>query len=94
MDGSEGEQMKSNADQTKARRRLYEALDTRSKRERKAPDGPFTNRHFLAKRWLCSTMTLKRMEKASTLPFLKMGKQVLYRMSDVERIEQQAEAGC
>ena len=86
--------MKSNADQTKARRRLYEALDSRSKRERKAPDGPFTNRHFLAKRWLCSTMTLKRMEKASKLPFLKMGKQVLYRMSDVEHIEQQAEASC
>ncbi len=85
--------MKSNADQTKARRRLYEALASRSKRERKAPDGPFTNRHFLAKRWLCSTMTLKRMEKASKLPFLKMGKQVLYRMSDVERIEERAEVG-
>jgi DNA-binding transcriptional regulator PaaX len=39
-------------------------------------------------------MTLKRMEKASKLPFLKMGKQVLYRMSDVEHIEQQAEASC
>ena len=55
---------------------------------------PFTNRRLLAKRWLCSTMTLKRMEKASKLPFLKMGKQVLYRMSDVEHIEQQAGASC
>jgi hypothetical protein len=52
---------------------------------------PFTNRARLAKRWLCSTMKLKRMEKAGLLPFLKMGKQVLYRMADVERIEQQAE---
>ena len=55
---------------------------------------PFTNRPRLAERWLCSTMKLKRMEKAGLLPFLKMGKQVLYRMSDVERIEQQAEASC
>lgn len=55
---------------------------------------PFTNRRLLAKRWLCSIMTLKRMEKANKLPFLKMGKQVLYRMSDVEHIEQQAEASC
>ncbi len=52
---------------------------------------PFTNRARLAKRWMKSTMTLKRMEKAGLLPFLKIGKQVLYRMSDVERIEQQAE---
>jgi DNA-binding transcriptional regulator PaaX len=36
-------------------------------------------------------MKLKRMEKAGLLPPLKIGKQVLYRMSDVERIEQQAE---
>jgi hypothetical protein len=52
---------------------------------------PFTNRKGLSKRWLKSTMTLKRMEKAGLLPFLKIGKEVLYRMSDVERIEQQAE---
>ncbi len=52
---------------------------------------PFTNRALLAKRWMKSTMTLKRMEKAGLLPPLKIGKQVLYRMSDVERIEQQAE---
>ena len=36
-------------------------------------------------------MTLKRMEKAGLLPFLKIGKEVLYRMSDVEHIEQQSE---
>ncbi len=52
---------------------------------------PFINRRGLAARWLCSTMTLKRMEKAGLLPALKIGKQVLYRMSDVERIEKQAE---
>jgi len=60
---------------------------------RKAPNAaaPFTNRPRLAERWFCSTMKLKRMEKAGLLPPLKIGKQVLYRMSDVERIEQQAE---
>ena len=52
---------------------------------------PFTNRRGLSKRWMKSTMTLKRMEKAGLLPFLKIGKEVLYRMSDVERIEEQAE---
>jgi hypothetical protein len=52
---------------------------------------PFTNRPRLAERWLCSTMKLKRMEKKGQLSPLKIGKQVLYRMSDVERIEQQAE---
>jgi hypothetical protein len=52
---------------------------------------PFTNRQQLAQRWLCSTMKLKRMEKAGLLPSLKIGKQVLYRMSDVERIEKHAE---
>jgi len=52
---------------------------------------PFINRRGLAARWLCSTMKLKRMEKAGLLPFLKIGKQVLYRMSDVERIEKHAE---
>jgi DNA-binding transcriptional regulator PaaX len=55
---------------------------------------PFTNRQLLAERWLCSTMKLKRMEKAGLLPFLKMGKQVLYRMADVERIEQHAGVCC
>lgn len=52
---------------------------------------PFTNRRGLSMRWMKSTMTLKRMEKAGILPFLKIGKEVLYRMSDVERIEEQSE---
>jgi DNA-binding transcriptional regulator PaaX len=52
---------------------------------------PFINRRGLAERWMKLAMKLKRMEKAGLLPFLKIGKQVLYRMSDVERIEQQAE---
>jgi DNA-binding transcriptional regulator PaaX len=61
-----------------------------------APDTtkPFTNRAGLSKRWMNSTMTLKRMEKAGLLPFLKIGKQVLYRMSDIEHIEEQAEVRC
>ncbi len=84
--------MKSSADQTKGRRRLHKALENRNK---PAPtvETPFTNRRCLSNRWMKSIMTLKRMEKAGLLPFLKIGKDVLYRMSDVERIEQQAEVG-
>ena len=63
---------------------------------KRAPNAetPFTNRPRLAERWFCSTMKLKRMERAGLLRPLKIGKDVLYRMSDVERIEQQAEASC
>lgn len=82
--------MKSNSDQTKARRRLFKALENRSKPEPNV-ETPFTNRRSLSKRWMKSVMTLKRMERAGLLPFLKIGKEVLYRMSDVERIEEESE---
>lgn len=52
---------------------------------------PFIKRKGLSERWMKSIMTLKRMEKAGMLPFLKIGKDVLYRMSDIEHIEQQSE---
>lgn len=52
---------------------------------------PFIKRRGLSERWMKSIMTLKRMEKAGQLPFLKIGKDVLYRMSDVERIEEESE---
>jgi len=81
------------SNQTKGRRRLFKALENRNKPSPNV-ETPFTNRRSLSKRWLKSVMTLKRMERAGLLRPLKIGKDVLYRMSDVERIEQQAEASC
>lgn len=49
------------------------------------------SRRQLAVRWQVTTETLKRGEKAGTLPFLKLGTRVRYRITDVEKIEQQAE---
>jgi len=51
----------------------------------------FLSRRQLAARWSVSIETIKRMEKAGTLAFLKLGAGVRYRLSDIERIEQQAE---
>jgi len=47
-------------------------------------------RRTLAERWQCSTMTLKRREKAGILPFMKLGRGVRYLAEDVERIENEA----
>ncbi len=49
------------------------------------------NRRLLAARWAVSKETLKRREKAGTLPFLKLGKAVRYWLADIEQIEAQAE---
>ena len=49
------------------------------------------SRRQLASRWEVSTETLKRREKAGTLPLLKLGTRVRYRLTDIEQIEQQAE---
>ena len=49
------------------------------------------SRRHLAARWAVSTETLKRREKAGTIPFLKLGKAVRYRLADIELIEAQAE---
>ena len=49
------------------------------------------NRRSLAERWVCSIETLTRRERAGILPCLKIGRGVLYRLSDIERIEAQAE---
>jgi predicted site-specific integrase-resolvase len=48
-----------------------------------------TRRH-LAERWRVSRETLKRREKAGILPFLKLGRDVRYKIEDIERIEAQA----
>jgi predicted site-specific integrase-resolvase len=47
-------------------------------------------RRLLAERWSVSRETLKRRERAGLLPFLKLGRDVRYRMDDIERIEMEA----
>jgi len=49
------------------------------------------SRRNLAFRWECSIETLKRREKAGILPALKLGRGVRYRLSDVEKVEKDAE---
>jgi predicted DNA-binding transcriptional regulator AlpA len=48
-------------------------------------------RKELSTRWRVSSETIKRREKAGLLPSLKLGKSVRYRLSDIERIESEAE---
>ncbi len=48
-------------------------------------------RRKLSERWDISRETIKRMEKAGTLAFLKLGAGVRYRLADIERIEKEAE---
>jgi hypothetical protein len=47
-------------------------------------------RRLLAERWSVSRETLKRRERAGLLPFLKLGRDVRYRLDDIERIEKEA----
>jgi len=49
------------------------------------------SRRHLAERWSISRETLKRREKAGILIPLKLGRGVRYRLTDIERIEQEAE---
>ena len=50
------------------------------------------SRNGLAARWEMHPITLRRKEKAGKLPFLKLGARgVRYRLSDIERIEAEAE---
>ena len=49
------------------------------------------SRRCLSDRWNLSIETLQRREKAGALPFLKLGRVVRYRLTDIERIEQQLE---
>ena len=48
-------------------------------------------RRQLANRWQVSKETIKRREKAGVLPVLKLGRDARYRLSDVLRLEQEAE---
>jgi hypothetical protein len=49
------------------------------------------SRKQIAERWSLSTETLKRRERTGILPALKMGRGVRYRITDIERIEKEAE---
>lgn len=48
-------------------------------------------RKQLAERWSLSTETLKRRERAGILLALKIGRGVRYRITEIERIEKEAE---
>jgi hypothetical protein len=49
------------------------------------------SRRHLASRWAVSKETLKRRERAGKLPFLKIGRDIRYRLAVIEQIEAQAE---
>ncbi len=49
------------------------------------------SRKQLATRWQVSKETIKRREKDGTLKVLKLGRDARYRISDVLRLEQEAE---
>jgi hypothetical protein len=49
------------------------------------------SRRQLATRWQVSKETIKRREKAGILPVLKLGRDARYRLTDVMRLEQEAE---
>ena len=48
-------------------------------------------RKGLSGRWQVSVETLKRRQRAGLLPCLKLGRGVRYRLSDVERLEADAD---
>ena len=49
------------------------------------------SRQQVAVRWQCSTETVRRREKAGILPSRRLGGLVRYSITDIEKIEQQAE---
>jgi hypothetical protein len=49
------------------------------------------SRRTLAERWELSVETLKRRERSGILRSLKLGRGVRYRLSDIERIEADAD---
>ena len=70
-------------------------MEKLSQNSKKVADRLLT-RKGLADRWQLSTETLKRRERCGLLPFLKLGRGVRYRVTDIERIEADAEVrqGC
>jgi len=54
-------------------------------------DDPLLTREHLSSRWSYCIETLKRWEKDGKLPFMKLGKEIRYRLSVIEDIENRAE---
>lgn len=53
-----------------------------------AMERPHLLEHELAQRWRLSVRTLQRWRRAGTGPvFLRLGRRIAYRLSDVERFE-------
>jgi predicted DNA-binding transcriptional regulator AlpA len=48
----------------------------------------FISRKQLAERWGLTTATLKRREKDGSIPFIKLGREVRYKLKDIEQIEE------
>jgi len=70
-------------------------MKSKKKMQNEPGDEPRSNsstlsRRMLADRWACSTETLKRRERGGTLPFLRLGGLVRYRLNDIEKIEEEA----
>ena len=67
--------------------------DTRQSMETQLPkQSAFISRSDLSRRWVCSSATIKRWERAGMLQAVKIGpRNVLYKTSDVEVIERQGE---
>jgi hypothetical protein len=53
--------------------------------------GRLLTRKELSGRWQLSTETLKRRERCGLLPYLKLGRGVRYRLTDIEYLEADAE---
>jgi len=51
----------------------------------------FLTRKELCERWAVSGMTIKRRESAGILPVYKLGRGTRYKLTDIEKIEAQAE---
>jgi hypothetical protein len=49
-------------------------------------------RRELAERWSMSTQTIRARERCGFLPFLRLCRDIRYRLADVERLESEATA--
>ena len=54
-------------------------------------EGQLLTRRQLCERWQVSRELIKRREKSGDLPVLKLGRDARYRLSDILRIEMEAE---
>ena len=64
--------------------------ETRTQNNNSNELGLLTRRQ-LSDRWQVSKETIKRREKDGTLPVLKLGRDARYRLTDVLRLEKEAE---